>query len=117
MPNQIEPIFIYNNKLKFDKYKKFTLQFSNDDEITEVLFKQFKDYFISMDCFIELSNDVKRSTQYKRIKEIQDITNNILISHIDFGLLTKHRSHFTETIECFDFKKKWNTNSKYWFTI
>ena len=106
MPNQIEPVFIYNNKLKFDKDKKFTLQFSNDDEITEVLLKQFKDYFISMDCFIELSNDVKRSTQYKRTKGIRDITNNILISHIDFGLLTKHRSHFTETIECFYLKKK-----------
>ena len=63
------------------------LEFSNDPEITEVLFKQSKDYFvISMDCFIELSNDVKSSTQYKKIKEISDIVNNILITGIDFGI-------------------------------
>ena len=71
-----------------------------------------------MDCFIDLSNDVKSSTQYKKIKEISDIANNILISGIDFGfkfdvlmlknglrqdynfsISTKHRSHFTEAIE------------------
>ena len=38
-----------------------------------------------MDCFIELSNDVKSSAQYKKIKEISDIANNILISGIDVG--------------------------------
>ena len=48
------------------------LEFSNDDEITEVLLKQSKDYFITrMDCFIELSNDVKNSTQYKKVKKSQ----------------------------------------------
>ena len=62
------------------------LEFSNDDEITEVLFKQSKDYFITrMDCFIELSNDVKNLTQYKKSKEISDTANNILISSIDLG--------------------------------
>ena len=62
------------------------LEFSNDDEITEVLFKQSKDYFITtMDCIIELSNDVKNSTQYKKSKEISDTANNILISGIDLG--------------------------------
>ena len=72
MPNKIEPIFIYFDKLQFDKDKKFMLEFSKDDEITEVLFKQFKDYFIiSMNSFIELSNDTKSSTQYKKIKTAQ----------------------------------------------
>ena len=48
------------------------LEFSKDDEITEVLFKQFKDYFIiSMNSFTELSNDAKSSTQYKKIKTAQ----------------------------------------------
>ena len=86
LPNKQEPIFISFDKLKFDKEKKFTLEFSNGDEITEVLFKQFKDYFIiNMDYFIELSNDIKSSTQYKKIKEISDIANNILRSSIGFG--------------------------------
>ena len=72
MPNKIEPIFIYFDKLQFDKDKKFMLEFSKDDEITEVLFKQFKDYFIiSMNSFTELSNDAKSSTQYKKIKTAQ----------------------------------------------
>ena len=72
MPNKIEPIFIYFDKLQFDKDTKVMLEFSNDDEITEVLFKQFKDYFIiSMNSFIELSNDAKSSTQYKKIKTAQ----------------------------------------------
>ena len=72
MPNKIESIFIYFDKLQFDKDKKFMLEFSNDDEITEVLFKQFKEYFIiSMNSFIELSNDAKSSTQYKKIQTAQ----------------------------------------------
>ena len=72
MPNKIESIFIYFDKLQFDKDKKFMLEFSNDDEITEVLFKHFKEYFIIiMNSFIELSNDAKSSTQYKKIKTAQ----------------------------------------------
>ena len=48
------------------------LQFSNNDEITKVSFKQFKKYFfISMNSFIELSDDAKSSTQYKKIKAAQ----------------------------------------------
>ena len=39
-----------------------------------------------MGCFIELSNDVKSSTQYKKFKEILDIVNNILTRSIDCGL-------------------------------
>ena len=63
----MEPLFIYFNKLKFDKDEKFVLDFSSDDEIRKILFRQSKYYFIiSMDCFIELSNDAKSSTQYKK---------------------------------------------------
>ena len=76
-----------------------------------------------MDCFIELSNDLKSSTPYKK-KKNSDIANNILISAIDFGftfddlivknllrqdynftISTKHRSNFGEAIEFFDSKK------------
>ena len=77
-----------------------------------------------MDCFIELSNDVKSSTPYIYKKKNSDIVNNILISAIDFGftiddlivknllrqdhnfsISTKHRSNFGEAIEFFDSKK------------
>ena len=68
----MEPLFIYFNKLKFDKDEKFVLDFSSDDEIRKILFRQSKYYFIiSMDCFIELSNDVKSSTQYKKKKNFK----------------------------------------------
>ena len=61
----MEPVFIYFNELKFDSDKKFKTEFSNEDKITEVLFKKSKGYFkISMDCFIELSNDITKLSQF-----------------------------------------------------
>ena len=39
--NKIQPILIHFNKLKFHRDKKFLLEISNDDEITEVLLKLF----------------------------------------------------------------------------
>ena len=63
----MEPIFIYFNKLKFDKDKKFTLSFSDDDKIKSVIFKKCNDYFIvSMDCYIKLSNDIKNHLNTKK---------------------------------------------------
>ena len=51
----MEPVFVYSNKLKFDKNKRLTISFRDDDKIKSVLFKKKKDYFIiSMDCYIEL---------------------------------------------------------------
>ena len=38
----MEPKFIYFNKLKFNKDKKCTLSFSDDDEIKGALFKKKK---------------------------------------------------------------------------
>ena len=38
-----------------------------------------------MDCFIELSSNIKSSTQYKKIKEVSDKANNILTKGVDFG--------------------------------
>ena len=77
-----------------------------------------------MGCFIDLSNDIKKSSQFTEIKEISDLANNILISGKDFDfkmddlivmdflgqgyefiLSKKHRSHFTERIQFFDIKK------------
>ena len=67
---------------------------------------------------------LKAPSHIKKIKEISDIANNILISAIDFGftfddlivknllrqdynfsISTEHRSNFTEAIEFFDSKK------------
>ena len=78
-----------------------------------------------MDCYIKLSNDIKKSSQYKKIKQTSDWANDILASGIDFGFKLndlivkdflgqdyafqvdmKYRSHFTETIEFFDLKRK-----------
>ena len=92
----MDPIFLYFDKLTFDKDKNFTLEFSNDDNITEVLLKQSKDYsVINIDCFIELSSDIKSSTLYKESKEVSDKANNISTKGVDFGfkfdyLIVKH---------------------------
>ena len=62
-------MFIYFNKLKFDKDKNFTLSFSDDDAIRnkKCFIKKNKDYFIiSMDGYIELSNDVKNHLNTKK---------------------------------------------------
>ena len=74
-----------------------------------------------MDCFIELSSNIKSFIHYKKIKENSDRANNILTKSEDFGfkfddLIVKnflrhnykftvsinHQNSFTEAVKFFD---------------
>ena len=79
----MEPVFIYFNKVTFDKTdddsKTFTLSFSNGDALDGVLFKKTNDYYItSMVCSITIEKDFKELKDYDNIKKISAIANGYL---------------------------------------
>ena len=65
----MDPIFIYNNNLSFDKNERFILNFSDGDVFKGVNFSKENDYYImSMSSFIEVSNDITKLKQYHNIE-------------------------------------------------
>ena len=83
---KMEPIFIYYSNLNFDQDKNFTLEFSHNDKLDGVIFKKYKDYYItSMSCYVDLTVDVTKLPQFDKIKEISDLANAILADGVDFG--------------------------------
>ena len=109
----MEPIFIYYKNLSFDQNKRFTLEFSNDDLLEGVLFKKNKDYYItSMSCYVGLTVDVTKLSQFEKIKEISDLANAILANGVDFGY-KKYAMQATYEGEKYTFKINEINWSKY----
>ena len=84
----MEPIFIYFDKVTFDKTDNtsntFTLLFSDGDALDGVLFKKTNDYYItSMICSITIEKDFKELKDYDNIKKISDIANDYLKNGIN----------------------------------
>ena len=80
----MEPIFIYSNDLQFQDNKSFTINFSDDDRLQEVLFKKNKDYYLtSMSCFIEITNDLSELEHYSEIITISEYSNKILKNGVE----------------------------------
>ena len=60
----MDPIFIYYNNLKFAENKQFTLEFSDEDLVQGIIFKENGGYFLmSMSCFIEVENVITELKQ------------------------------------------------------
>ena len=78
----MEPVFMYWNKVKFegdDNYKLFNVNFNDGDNLTGVLFKKEKKYFItSLSLNIEIEKDLKKLSDYKKIKEISEKLNEVV---------------------------------------
>ena len=125
-------MFIYFNKLKFDKDKNFTLSFSDDDAIRnkKCFIKKKRLFYHQYGRLYRIIKQCKKSSQHKKTKQISDWVNDILTSGIDFGFKldnlvvkdfseqdyvfqvdTKHRSHFIESIEFFDLKQNNETRT------
>ena len=69
----MEPIFIYFKEIALNKNKKFTLEFSQTDQIYKVYFSPRKDCFItSMDCDLNLEQDIKNDGVLDEIKELSE---------------------------------------------
>ena len=85
----MEPIFIYFDKITFDKTddddaNTFTLSFSDGDALDGVLFKKTNDYYItSMICSITIEKDFKELKDYDNLKKISDIANDYLKNGIN----------------------------------
>ena len=73
---------MYWNKVKFegdDNYKLFNVNFNDGDNLTGVLFKKEKNYFItSLSLNIEIEKDLKKLSDYKKIKEISEKLNEVV---------------------------------------
>ena len=84
----MEPVFIYFDKITFDKtdnaLKTFTVSFSNGDALDGVLFKKTNDYYItSMICSITIEKDFTELKDYDNIKKTSDIANDYLKNGIN----------------------------------
>ena len=84
----MEPVFIYFDKITFDKtdnaLKTFTVSFSDGDALDGVLFKKTNDYYItSMICSITIEKDFTELKDYDNIKKTSDIANDYLKNGIN----------------------------------
>ena len=69
----MEPLFIYFKEIALNKNNKFTLEFSQTDQIYKVHFSPKKDYFItSMNCDLNLEQDIKNDGVPDEIKELSE---------------------------------------------
>ena len=60
--------FIYYNNLTFDEWKKFLIDFSDEDSLEVVVFKKNKDYYIaSMACCMDSTVDITKLPNYAKI--------------------------------------------------
>ena len=86
----MEPIFIYYNDLKTDKQKKFTINFSDEDLLKDVVFRNNRDYYItSMTSYVDLTVIVTKQPKYDKTKEINNLATVILRGGIDFSYSKK----------------------------
>ena len=69
----MEPIFIYFKEIALNKNNKFTLEFSQIDQIYKVHFSPRKGYFItSMNCDLNLKQGIKNYGVLDKIKELSE---------------------------------------------
>ena len=69
----MEPVFIYFKEIALDENSKFTLEFSQTDQICWVHFLPKKDYFVtSMNCNLDLQEDLKNTNVLDEIKELPE---------------------------------------------
>ena len=69
----MEPTFIYFKEIALNKNDKFTIEFSQTDQIYKVHFSPRKDYFItSMNCDLNLEKDIKNDGALDKIKELSE---------------------------------------------
>ena len=82
----MESTFIHHNILTFDDEKKFSINFRDEDLLEGVVFKKYKDYYItSLTCYVDLSVDITKLPNYAKIKQMSDPANAILRGGVDFG--------------------------------
>ena len=57
----------------FDENQRFNLNFSDGDVLKGVNFSKENDYYMSMSCLIEVSNDITKLKQYDDIAKNQSL--------------------------------------------
>ena len=69
----MEPIFMYWNEIKFEgnnNYKKFTVNFNDEDRLDGVIFRKRKNYYIiSLTTDIKIEKKLSKLADYEKIKE------------------------------------------------
>ena len=66
----MDPVFMYWNKVNFkgdDDFKKFSVEFSDGDRLSGVLFQKENNYFItSLSTNIKIEKDLKKLEDYEK---------------------------------------------------
>ena len=56
----MEPVFIYFKEIDFTDDNKFTLDFSHEEHIQEIIFLENKDYYIlSLNCYLVIKEHIE----------------------------------------------------------
>ena len=95
--------FVYYNKLCFDEYYRFTIDFKDQDVVGQIIFSKSNDYYINnITCYIihkittnrhvlelsKLANEINRLKQYRIPNFVWIHYNDIrLFNHYQFPLL------------------------------
>ena len=78
----MEPIFMYWNEVKFEgdnNYKKFTVNFNDEDRLDGVIFRKRKKYYIiSLTTDIKIEKKISKLADYKKIEETSKKFNELL---------------------------------------
>ena len=102
---------MYFKEIVLDENNKFTLDFSQTDQIYKVLFLPKKDYFItSMNCNPDIQEDIKNNV-FDEIKELSEkaVSYSKKVVHIKMMLKEcicgwvfqdKHMKIYTFTLSC-----------------
>ena len=85
--------FYLLSNLTFDDEKKFLINFSDEDSLEGVVFKESYGYYItSMTCYIDLTVDITKLVNCAKIKQTSDLATAILRGGIDFGYGKKEQT-------------------------
>ena len=78
----MEPIFMYWNEVKFEgdnNYKKFIVNFNDEDRLDGVIFRKRKNYYIiSLTTDIKIEKKISKLADYEKIKETSKKFNEVL---------------------------------------
>ena len=69
----MEPVFIYFKEIPIEENNKFTLDFSQTEQIYKAHFLPKKDYYLtSMNCDLDLQEDIKNDGVLDEIKKLSE---------------------------------------------
>ena len=73
----MEFAFTYFNELEFDDSNRFTLRFSQNNELKKIFFQQKRCFITSIICHLKLETNITNKKKNKQIKELSKIAKKL----------------------------------------